>query len=395
MADITHSSASSPINILLIEDNEHDRAAFARALRKSEKAFRISVCEKAENALHKLTAGKVVYDLVVVDYDLPGMTGMEFYRRLRHMNNLPPFVMLTGAGSENLAVEALQAGMYDYIIKDQGQGYLKLLPLKLANIKQRKNERKTGRRAQVELKKAHDELEKRVATRTTELLQSQMRLRLLSREILEAQENERKLVAREIHDSISGDLAAIKICLEERLHRMKGRPLDGTISLEKIIATIDDTIHETRRISAYLRPSTLDDLGLVSTIGWFCRRFEKYHPQIRVERRFEIEENDIPEQLKVVVYRILQEAMHNVAKHSEADRVQVGLVKFGNALRLSIQDNGNGCGLDFEKISSHPHLMSGYGLANMQNRAEICGGRLKIASKPGAGTSIHLTLPCS
>jgi PAS domain S-box-containing protein len=534
MIDETQNSVSSPIRILLIEDNEHDRTAFERALRKSETAFEISVCEKAEEALDKLPANKDLFDLVVVDYDLPGMTGMDFYREQQHVNNLPPFVMLTGAGSENLAVEALQAGMYDYIIKDPGLGYLKLLPLKLAEVKQRKNEHKIRRQAQMELKKAHDELEKRVAIRTAELSltiqaleqevtenqiareqisiaydalnsttsgiiitdsdlrirfanpaclrmfkydlpsdiigknaadlfsaekvkkfadvkmvvqksvgqtqelsvqcadaaafpvevsfsevtdsegvvvgkmvsliditvrkkteaalrESERRLRELSRKILDAQENERKLVAQEIHDSISGDLAAIKICLEEKLHKMKGDPPGNAISLEKIISTIEDTIRETRRISARLRPSMLDDLGLFSTIDWFCRDFEKYHPEIRMVRRLEIEEDDVPEQLKVVVYRIMQEAMNNVAKHSDADRMDISLVKFGDELKLSVQDNG--CGLDFEKIRSNPNPLSGYGLSNMRDRAEICGGKLEINSKPGAGTAIHLTLP--
>jgi signal transduction histidine kinase len=393
MNDNIHGSASSPIRILLIEDSEHDRAAFERALHNSGGAFRISVCEKAENALGKLAAGKNSYDLVVVDYDLPGMNGMDFYRSLKNRNNLPPFVMLTGAGSENLAVEALQAGMYDYIIKDPGQGYLKLLPFKLADVRQRRSERTARRRAQAELQKAHDTLEKRIAARTAQLLESRARLWVLSRKILEAQENERKRVAKEIHDGISGNLAAIKICLEERLHRMNGTPPEGEISFEKIISIINDTIQETRRISAHLRPSMLDDLGLISTIEWFCRRFERYHPQIGVERRLEIEEDEVPEQLKIVVYRILQEAMHNVAKHSEADRVHINLVKSGRELKFSVEDNG--CGLDFVRINTTDDPMSGNGLANMRDRAEICGGNLEIVSAPQAGTALHLSLPLS
>jgi signal transduction histidine kinase len=267
----------------------------------------------------------------------------------------------------------------------------KLLPLKPAGVKLRKCERKAGRKAQAELKKAHDKLEERVAARTSELMKAQTRLWLLSRKILEAQEIERKLVAREIHDGISGDLAAIKICLEERLHRMKDNPQKGEISLEKIISTINDTLQVTRRISAHLHPSMLDDLGLVSTIDWLCRRFEKYHPQIHVERQFEIEENDVPEQLKIAIYRVLQETMRKVAKYSAADQVQISLVKYGNELQLKVKDNG--CGLDFESINSETDPMRGNGLTNMRDRAEICGGKLEIKSKPGAGTTIHLILP--
>ena len=163
MSDKTPSTGSSPIRILLIEDNAHDRASFERALHHSGIAFSVSAFEKAEAALPELADGRNAYDLVVVDYNLPGITGMDFYRRLAPGDKLPPFVMMTGAGSENLAVEALQAGMYDYIIKDPEQGYLKLLPLKLADVRQRKNERMSRRKAQVDLKKAHDELEKRVA----------------------------------------------------------------------------------------------------------------------------------------------------------------------------------------------------------------------------------------
>ena len=384
---------SSTISVLLVEDNEHDRMAFERSMNKAGTTFSVSVCEKAEKALDKLADGKNVYDLVVVDYDLPGMNGLDFFRRLQHMNNIPPVVMMTGAGSENLAVEALQAGMYDYIIKDPAQGYLKLLPLKLADVRKREMEHKTRRKAQADLRKVHDELEKRVAARTEELLQSQMRLRRLSRKILESQENERKILAREIHDSISGDLAAIKICLEDKLYRKEKNLPDDNVSLEKLITIINNTIQETRLISARLRPSMLDDLGLVSTINWYCRKFRNYCPQIHVKKLLEIEEKDVPDQLKVVIYRILQEAMHNVARHSDADRVRISLKRSGNELALSVEDNG--CGLEVERICINPDSMGGYGMANMRERAETCGGRLEIASMPGAGTAIRLTLPVS
>jgi signal transduction histidine kinase len=136
----------------------------------------------------------------------------------------------------------------------------------------------------------------------------------------------------------------------------------------------------------------LDDLGLFPTVDWFCREFEKSYPEIRVVRQFEVEEDAVGEKMKVVVYRILQEAMNNVAKHSEAGRVFIDIVKFGNKLKLNVRDNG--CGFDFETISANPNPMSGYGLSNMRDRAEICGGELYITSKPGDGTTLRLTLPC-
>jgi signal transduction histidine kinase len=223
------------------------------------------------------------------------------------------------------------------------------------------------------------------------LRRSEERLRELSRKTLDAQENERKSLAQEIHDSIGGSLAAIKFGLEEKLESMPGNsPQDG-ISLEKIIAMVQETIRETRRISAQLRPSILDDLGLFPTMDWFCREFEKIYPEIRILRKLEIQEDDIAEPMKVVIYRVMQEAMNNVAKHSEAELVKLSLINAGNNVELSIVDDGRG--FDLEKTISKSDPMSGYGLTGMIDRAEICGGRLDIASTKGQGTAIHLILP--
>ncbi|MGD2271907.1 MAG: PAS domain S-box protein [Desulfobacterales bacterium] len=220
---------------------------------------------------------------------------------------------------------------------------------------------------------------------------SSERMRELSRKILDAQENERKLVAQEIHDSIGGSLAAIKFALEEKLESMGHNPSYEVISLEKIISQVDETIKESRRISAHLRPSLLDDIGLLATISWFCREFEKLHPTIQIEQQLDAAEHEIPEMLKVVVYRVLQEAMNNVAKHSDASRVLLHLTKRGDRVEFSIADDG--CGFDPEEKFSESTALNGLGLASMKDRTILCDGNFELSSGKGQGTKVHISLP--
>ena len=263
------------------------------------------------------------------------------------------------------------------------------------------------------LKRAKDKLEHKVQERTAELAmtiqalqneieehrqteialrQSEEQLRELSRKILDAQENERKLVAQEIHDSIGGSLAAIKFALEEKLESMEQNPSPEVISLEKIISHVDEAISESRRISANLRPSLLDDLGLLATLAWFCREFGKLYPDIQIEKQLDVAEDEIPEMLKVVVYRVLQEAMNNVAKHSDAKRVRLHLVKRHNRIELDVADNG--CGFDPEEKFSEKLTVGGFGLLGMRDRTILCDGKFEILSEKGKGTTVHISLPC-
>jgi len=226
---------SSPIRILLVEDNEHDQIAFQRALAKADTPFVVTLCERAESIPALMQTGSQSVDIVVIDQDLPGTNGLTAYKELKQKSDIPPFVMLTGTGSENLAVDALKAGMYDYIIKDPNQGYLLLLPLKLRDVKQRYTDVMTRLKAEADLQKAHSELEKMVKLRTAELSRtvealveeiaertqteqalrdSEQTLRHLSLKIIETQENERRQIAKELHDSIGSSLAAIKFAVE-------------------------------------------------------------------------------------------------------------------------------------------------------------------------------------
>ena len=235
-----------------------------------------------------------------------------------------------------------------------------------------------------------DITEKKQAEEEAERTGRQMRK--LSRQILDAQEDERKRVAQEIHDSIGGHLAAIKFALEEKLESMGQNPSSEGISLEKIIAYVDEAISESRRISINLRPSLLDDLGLLATISWFCREFEKVHLDLQIDQQLEVKEDEIPEMSKVVIYRVLQEAMNNVAKHSDATRVRLHLAKSGNRIEFTVKDNG--CGFDPEKKFSESTTVSGFGLSGMRDRTMLCDGRFEIASKKGKGTTVHISLPC-
>ncbi len=183
------------------------------------------------------------------------------------------------------------------------------------------------------------------------LRESEKQLRHLSSQLLSAQENERKRIARELHDGIGQSLSAIKFTAEDTLRQMGNTMTEeGVESLNSVIPLIQASVEEVRRIGMDLRPSMLDDLGILATISWFCRQFETIYPGIRIEKQVNTQENDLPDPLKIIVYRVLQEALNNIAKHSKADLVNLSLRKVNDTIELTIEDNG--LGFDLEDVLS-------------------------------------------
>jgi len=135
-----------------------------------------------------------------------------------------------------------------------------------------------------------------------ELRESEIRLRELSTALLSAQERERKLIAGEIHDSMGASLAATKFKVEDVLKQMDGSDPQAKLVLESVIPVIQGTIDEARRIQMSLRPSMLDDLGILPAINWFCRQFESTYSNIHIKREIDIQEDEVPESLKIVIY---------------------------------------------------------------------------------------------
>jgi len=224
------------------------------------------------------------------------------------------------------------------------------------------------------------------------LRESEKQLRYLSSQLLSAQESERKRIARELHDGIGQSLSAIKFSVENTLKQTEKETVrPGVKSLEAVIPMIQASIEEVRRIAMDLHPSILDDLGILATITWFCREFQSIYSGVRIEKQINIQENQVPDPLKTVTYRVLQEALNNVAKHSEADLVSLSLRKTDGAIELVIEDNG--LGFDLEDVLSVESARRGLGLASMKERTELSGGSFAIESVKGKGTIVRALWP--
>jgi PAS domain S-box-containing protein len=296
-------------------------------------------------------------------------------------------------------------------IRDASGGIIRSIGM-VHDITERKQVEEALRQRTSELKHLTETLEQQVQERTEELeaaneelrneidecqrveielKKSESGLRHLSLELLNAQEKERKLVAGEIHDSIGSSLSAIKFKVENALTEVADKSPETTTVLQSVIPIVQGAIDEARRIQMNLRPSMLDDLGILATIRWFCRQFESTYSRIRISQDIKIEEHEVPDSLKTVIFRVLQEGLNNVAKHSQAKMVMLLLRRTGQGVQLVIRDNGQG--FDLSKVQSPNHTAQGLGLKNMRERTELSGGSFVIESTLGKGTTIRASWP--
>jgi signal transduction histidine kinase len=242
-----------------------------------------------------------------------------------------------------------------------------------------------------ELQRSRDELKIRVRERTGELAKANETLRHLSSRLLSAHEDERRRVALEIHDTLGACLSAVKFKVESVIHHTDEAAVPGGESLKTLVPVIQESIEECRRIQMDLRPPMLDDLGLLATLSWFFRRFQTVYSKIQIEQEIEVEEDDVPHSIRVVAFRVTQEAMNNIAKHSKADQARLSLRKKDDRIELILRDNGRG--FDPEKALALESTRRGLGLSSMKERVELSGGSFAIESIEGEGTTLRASWP--
>jgi signal transduction histidine kinase len=227
-------------------------------------------------------------------------------------------------------------------------------------------------------------LEKHAEEEQAKALDAQADLRRLSASLLESQEQERQALSRELHDQIGQALTAIKIDLSraEQALDPKFAPIHERLTRARWVT--EETLEKVRSMSMLLRPSMLDDIGLNAALGWYAKRFSQ-NTGIRVALSDEESVESLPASHKSSLYRVVQEALTNCARHSEARNVQIRLGLEDGICRLTIEDDGKG----FE-----PHgKPRGLGLLGIQERVDEMGGTLELVSSPGRGTTLAVTVP--
>lgn len=229
---------------------------------------------------------------------------------------------------------------------------------------------------------------------TTELRVARNEALRLSAQHMTVQENERRRIAADLHDGLGQSLGLVIVSLENMANLLSRREFDKAAEcLDQLNPKVRDTLDELRRIAMNLRPATLDSLGILATLSWHLREIETTCPKIAIERRFSVDETDIPKSLRTPIFRILQEAGRNAITHGKADRISVSLSKERGVLELAIEDNGKG--FDPRALSGKRKLHHGLGLQSMRERAELSCGIYEIKAAPGKGTQIRVRWPAT
>ncbi|MDH5718255.1 MAG: response regulator [Spirochaetia bacterium] len=388
------------IKLLLIEDNEHDTLIISKTLKSSEIIFDIRSCRSAEEAISIIEKNPEEFEVLLVDYLLPGKNGLEFCKIIIEKKLEIPIVILTGKGTLEVAVSAIKAGVSDYIIKDNQLNFLEFLPYTLRNAYAKQQEINARISAEKELLKNQRELKIIVEEKTSDLSatvkklseeiskhkKTQKQLRNLIRASQNDRENERIKIARDIHDDLGQILALLKLNLSMVKSNIPPSEKNSHETLNESLNLIEGVIKTVQQIAVELRPTMLDTLGLKDALLWQCDNF-KEKTGIKYEMNFNKKTINLNKELSIDIFRIFQEALTNIVRHSKADKVSASFTEDKNSITLNIEDNGIGI-----KESSINNIHS-VGLTGMRERVHSWGGKINIQGKKNKGSILNIIIP--
>jgi signal transduction histidine kinase len=390
-----------PLKVLLVEDNPSDAALLREALsQNSPGGFDFTLAETWAEAARRLQ--KQRFDLMLLDLSLPDVTGRDTFARARAAAPQLPIVVLTGMADEAMGLEAVRHGIQDYLIKGQAFGQQTARAIRYAI--ERKQAETALKQAEAALQRERDQLEERVRERTAELQQTNQALqaqithreraeaahREALRRLVAAEETERSRISRELHDRLSQDLTALKLCLQLlRKQAPKSRSVRESVSRLEQLA--DRLMRDMHRLAWELRPAVLDDFGLDVALRRYAEEWATLSGVPVDFHSHGVTAQRLAPQLETTLYRINREALTNVFRHAQARRVSILLERRPDHVLLIVEDDGRG--FDAPALLRAPATHGKLGLLGIQERAALAGGSVEFESRPGAGTTLFVRLP--
>jgi signal transduction histidine kinase len=326
-------------------------------------------------AFERLLAGHAEAEAVLIGPTPGDTSSLDTLRRLRsHRAKLPAIILAARADGET-AVAAFKLGAQDYIL--QNADYLADLVFSLNNVLRRAETERSNEQLTRELEALNRSLEAQVRTRTGELQALSMRL-------LRVQEDERRTIARELHDQLGQMLTGLRFQLEA-VHRQADASLQPAV--KETLGSSDEIIRYLREMTQQLRPRVLDDLGLAPALEWHLNLYQR-QTGVTATLDASLPPRRLPGDLETTVFRVVQEALTNVARHAGTTTANVTLTADGNKLIVEITDRGRG--FDQEAVQARRDSL---GLTGLVERVALAGGRTEIFSRIGQGTRVHAEFP--
>jgi signal transduction histidine kinase len=377
--------------VLLVDPEETQRIELQQFFESS--APHLHLTGGTLESLETYLAGQSNFDAVVLGPSLEPVAMFDALRHLRAYKEELPVVVLSGADHAETTIAAFKLGAHDFLLPRPG--VLTELVFSLNNALRRVDTERLNARLTAELESLNRSLAEQVIARTRELQQEVVvrrkaeeraednasRLQALSTRLLRVQEDERRALAQELHDQVGQLLTGLRFQLEAARDAAPSAPLNDAL------VVTGDLLRSVRELTLQLRPRLLDDLGLKPALEWQTKLFEK-QTGITVELDLAMPAARFSSELETAVFRMVQEALTNVARHSKATAAVVTVTADDSALQVEIADRG--CGFDAAAALARRDSL---GLAGLMERVRLAGGQLELFSQPGQGTRLHAEFP--
>jgi len=354
----------SPLRILHLEDDPDDAVLVQSTLKAGGIACATTRVYNHNDFVVALERGGI--DMILSDFSLPAFDGFSSLEIARtHCPNIP-FILVSGTLGEELAIDSLKRGATDYVLKERLSRLVPAVHRAMQEVKER--------------------VERKLAEKKRE--EYSLKLQVLSRRLVEAQETERRHLARELHDEIGQALTVVQLNL---LILLQSSGIKNQLPrLKESLEMVEHVLEQVRDISLNLRPSILDDLGLSPALRWLTGRQAAL---VGLQARFHTDplEQRIDQLIETACFRIAQGALTNVIRHAQAKTVSVELCKEAGQLHLYVRDDGTG--FDVAAVREQAVRGASLGLLSMEEGAALAGGGLEFKSAPGQGSEVHAWFP--